>query len=310
MDPLVTAFRPESTVDQVLARVREILPRRVHNVYIVDEEGKLAGTVALHELALADGSQRLKDLPKLSLWHIASTAEREEVVELFERHKMPSLPVVDYEGRLVGVIRHDAMFDAVSQEATADLQSMVGAGKEERALSKASFAIKKRLPWLQVNLGTAFLAAAVVGVFEETIARFTALAVLLPVVAGQSGNTGAQALAVTLRGLAVREITPRQWLRVMVKEASTGLINGLAVAIVTSVGVLIWSGSYGLSAVIGIAMISAMLIAGVAGALIPILLSKLGQDPAQSSSIVLTTVTDVFGFMSFLGLATAFSSIL
>ena len=180
----------------------------------------------------------------------------------------------------------------------------------QRALSKVSFAIRKRLPWLQINLATAFLAASVVGVFEDTISQFTALAVLLPVVAGQSGNTGAQALAVVLRGLALREITLRHWPQVVTKEFVAGLVNGLGVALVTCAGVYVWSGSPGLVFVIGLAMVLSMAIAGVAGAMIPVLLARIGQDPAQSSSIVLTTVTDVFGFFSFLGLATAFSSLL
>jgi magnesium transporter len=187
---------------------------------------------------------------------------------------------------------------------------MVGVSKDERALSKVSFAVRKRLPWLQINLLTAFLAASVVGLFEDTIARVTALAVLLPVVAGQSGNTGAQALAVTLRGLALREVTERHWPKLVVKEFFAGLLNGLAVAAVTMLSVFAWSGSFGLCIVIGLAMVMAMSIAGVAGAAVPVVLSALGQDPAQSSSIVLTTVTDVFGFFSFLGLATLFSRML
>jgi len=150
----------------------------------------------------------------------------------------------------------------------------------------------------------------VVGLFESTIAKYTALAVLLPVVAGQSGNTGAQALAVTLRGLALREVRSRQWARIVVKEASVALLNGLAVAATTSIGVYVWSGSAGLCFVIGVAMVLSMVIAGLAGASIPLLLNALGQDPAQSSSIILTTVTDVFGFFSFLGLASVFSAFL
>jgi len=186
----------------------------------------------------------------------------------------------------------------------------VGASREERALSKISFAVRKRLPWLQINLVTAFLAAAVVGIFEGTIARFTALAVLLPVVAGQSGNTGAQALAVTMRGMALREIRLRHWPRVAFKEASVGVVNGVAVAMVTSIGVYVWSRSFGLSLVIGLAMVLSMAIAGIAGAAVPMVLSALGQDPAQSSSIVLTTITDITGFLSFLGLATLFADML
>ena len=170
--------------------------------------------------------------------------------------------------------------------------------------------MRKRLPWMHINLATAFLAAAVVGLFESTIAQFTALAVLLPVVAGQSGNAGAQAQAVTMRGLALREVTVRQWPRLLRKEIGVGAINGLAIALVTGAGVMFWSGSYGLALVIGTAMVISMIAAGVSGVLIPILLTRLGQDPAQSSSIVLTTVTDVVGFMSFLGIATLLSGVL
>jgi magnesium transporter len=217
--------------------------------------------------------------------------------------RVASLPVLDAEGRLVGVIRAATLVSVAQEEAGADMQAMVGASRDERALSTVSFAVRKRLPWLHINLVTAFLAAAVVGVFEETIARVTALAVLLPVVAGQSGNTGAQALAVTMRGLALREVRPRHWLRIAFKESRVALINGIAVALTTSAGVWLWSDSSGLALVIGLSMVVSMLAAGLAGAIIPVALTVSGQDPAQASSIILTTVTDVIGFLSFLGLA-------
>ena len=155
-------------------------------------------------------------------------SSRTEVVELLEAHKLASLPVVDFDLRLRGIIRHDALVDAVQREVGNDLQTMVGAGRGERALSKLSLVVRKRLPWLRINLGTAFVAAPVVALFEDTIARFTALAVLLPVVAGQSGNTGAQAMAVAMRGLALREFRPRGWFPVVRKEVMAGLINGMS----------------------------------------------------------------------------------
>jgi magnesium transporter len=187
---------------------------------------------------------------------------------------------------------------------------MVGASKDERATSSSWFALRKRMPWLQINLLTAFMAAAVVGIFEGTIAKFTALAVLLPVVAGQSGNAGAQALAVTMRGLALREIRIGQWMKVTLKEVNTGFWNGVAVAITCGIGVYFWSGQVGLVIVIASSMIIAMVMAGMAGALVPITLKRLGQDPAVASSIVLTTVTDIAGFFSFLGIATLLSGML
>jgi magnesium transporter len=212
--------------------------------------------------------------------------------------------VVDVEGRLLGAVRYEALLAAAKAEASADLLTMVGASKDESALSPVVFAVRKRLPWLEINLLTAFLAASVVGLFEETIARYTALAVLLPVVAGQSGNTGAQALAVVMRGLALREIRQRQWARVLTKELVVGLLNGVAVAATTAVVVFLWSRSAGLASIIGISMVLSMAIAGLAGGAVPLALRSLGQDPAQSSSIILTTVTDIVGFLSFLGIAT------
>jgi magnesium transporter len=187
---------------------------------------------------------------------------------------------------------------------------MVGAGGDERALSPVSTVVKRRLPWLYVNLVTAFAAAAVVGVFEGVIQKVTALAVLLPIVSGQGGNTGAQALAVVMRGLALREILTGSAKRVIVKEAMAGLLNGIAVAVATSAAVWVWSRNVGITLVIGLAMIVNMVVAGLSGAAIPIVLRALNRDPAQSSSIFLTTVTDVVGFAAFLGFAAAFMPLL
>jgi magnesium transporter len=301
MDPRVTTFRPDSTVDDVVKRIRNVRGRRITEVFVIDDDGMLVGAVALQDLVTARANTHLSELVRAPAIGVQATGTRE---------KVSSLPVTDFEGRVIGVIRQDAIIAAAQAEATADIQTMVGASKDERALSPVSFAVRRRLPWLQINLGTAFLAAAVVGIFEGTIARFTALAVLLPVVAGQSGNTGSQALAVTMRGLALREIRSRHWLRVTVKEITTGALNGLAVALVTAGAVYVWSRSLGLAAVISTAMVVSMAIAGLAGASIPIILAKLGQDPAQASSIILTTVTDVVGFMSFLGFATLAAGVL
>src|SRR5690606_15509266 len=229
---------------------------------------------------------------------------------LMEQHRLASLPVVGFDRRLLGIIRYDGLVRAAQQALTDDLQRMVGAGSEERALSSPWLTMKSRLPWLLINLVTAFAAASVVGVFDETIARFTALAVLLPVVAGQSGNTGAQALAVTSRGLALREIRTSHWLRVTTKEVGAAAVNGVAIAAVTSAGVWIWSHNLGLCAVISISMVISMVLAAISGAVIPIILAALGRDPATASSIILTTVTDIVGFFSFLGLATVLAQYL
>jgi magnesium transporter len=194
---------------------------------------------------------------------VPNVASRDEVVKTFETHRVGSLPVVDIHGHLLGVLRQRELIQAAQERATASAVTMVGASEQERALSPALFAVRKRLPWLQVNLLTAFLAATVVGLFEATIAQVTALAVLLPVVAGQSGNTGAQALAVTMRGLALREVRTRHWLRVAIKEVLAGAGNGVAVALTTSAAVYLWSQSVGLAVVIGVSMVLSMTLAGL-----------------------------------------------
>jgi magnesium transporter len=311
MDTRVVTFRPQVTVKNVLSRLRAAPRAPSQDLVVVDEDNKLEGLVALADAVRADPRRPLEQLVKRMPLSVHALTPREEVVDLLSRRNVLTLPVVDLDGHLLGVIRHDAhLVLAVQEEATADIQTMVGASKEERALSTPLFAVSKRLPWLNINLLTAFLAAAVVGIFEDTIAKFTALAVLLPVVAGQSGNTGAQALAVIMRGLALREIRVRNTPRVLLKELLAGTVNGVAIAVVTALGVYVWSRSLGLCAVIALAMVMSMAIAGLAGAAIPMLLTALRQDPAQSSSIILTTVTDVSGFFSFLGLATLFTNLL
>jgi magnesium transporter len=311
MDTRVVTFRPQVTVKNVLSRLRAAPRAPSQDLVVVDEDNKLEGLVALVDAVRADPRRPLEQLVRRMPLSVHALTPREEVVDLVSRRNVLTLPVVDLDGHLLGVIRHDAhLVLAVQEEATADIQTMVGASKEERALSTPLFAVSKRLPWLNINLLTAFLAAAVVGLFEDTIAKFTALAVLLPVVAGQSGNTGAQALAVIMRGLALREIRVRNTPRVLLKELLAGTVNGVAIAVVTALGVYVWSGSRGLCAVIALAMVMSMAIAGLAGAAIPMLLTALRQDPAQSSSIILTTVTDVAGFFSFLGLATLFANVL
>jgi magnesium transporter len=291
-------------VSEALTRLRTLPGGPIATVFLKDPDGRLSGQVDLRDLALAGEGQTLGELAVSVTRAVSEFTPRDEVVDQLERGGEEGVPVVDFGGQLVGVLRPAALVSAAQADATADLTAMVGASREEGALSPAVFSVTRRLPWMLINLGTAFLAAAVVGLFEGTIARFTALAVLLPVVAGQSGNAGAQALAITMRGLALREITVRHLLKVVFKEMRVGLLNGVAIAATTAAGVYWWSASSGLALIIALAMVIAMVVAGMAGALIPIGLTRLGQDPAQSSSILLTTVTDVVGFMAFLGIAT------
>jgi magnesium transporter len=310
MNTRVAVFRQSTRAGDAIASLRGSRIQAGRDVFLLDDHNRLAGSVPLQDAATAEPEVALATLAKPVVATVTALTPREEVAELVERYRLADLPVVDVHGHLLGVIPGSRLMQAMQENLSADIQTMTGASADERALSKPMFAVRKRLPWLQINLLTAFLAAAVVGMFESTIAQFTALAVLLPVVAGQSGNAGAQALAVTMRGLVLREISPRQWLAVSSKEASVGLLNGIAIAITAGLGVYLWSRSVGLVLVIALSMLLAMVVAGLAGALVPITLRRLGLDPAQSSSIVLTTVTDIAGFLGFLGIATLLSGML
>ncbi len=310
MDRPLDSIRVDMTVAETLAVLRRSDLKRLRSFYVVDADNRLAGRVDMQAVALAQPDELMADMLVPVEGAVPLTANREEVVAQLDRYRVDSVPVVDRENRLVGVVRYQRLFEAIESVAMADLQRMVGGSADERALSTAFYAVRKRLPWLHINLLTAFLAAAVVGLFENLIAQFTALAVLLPVVAGQSGNAGSQALAVTIRGLALREIGTREWRRVLRKEVQVGVVDGLALALTCGLGVFVWSQSFGLAIVIGVAMILSMVAAGISGALVPMILTRLGQDPATASSIILTTVTDVAGFFSFLGTATLLSFML
>ena len=310
LDRPYDSVRVDMTVAEALQVLRRSGARRTRTVYVVDRSNRLAGRVDMQAMAMAPAEQRLDDLSEPVEASVLATAPRSEVVELLERYRVDSLPVTDVDGRLLGIVRYQTLFAAIEAVATASLQKMVGASADERALSPPSFSVRRRLPWLHINLLTAFLAAAVVGAFESLIAQFTALAVLLPVVAGQSGNAGSQALAVTMRGLALREVGTREWRKVFWKELQVGLIDGLALALTCGAAVFVWSQSLGLAIVIGVAMVLSMIAAGISGAVVPMLLIRFGQDPATASSIILTTVTDVAGFISFLGTATLLSFML
>lgn len=310
MDSRVAIFPVTTTVATALGQVSKMRDRRVSDVVVTSIDGSFQGTIPLQALVGSDPGEKLADVQAPSPIRVEPMTPVDEVVELLNRYRLTCLPVVGLQGEVVGILRHASLVNAAQENAAIDVARMVGASKEERALASPWVGVRSRLPWLNINLLTAFLAAAVVGLFEGTIARFTALAVMLPVVAGQSGNTGAQALAVTMRGLALREFRPSQLRRLLAKEVVVGFVNGMAIATVTALGVFAWSQNLGLTLVMFISMIGSMIAASAAGATIPVVLVKLGRDPATAASIILTTVTDIVGFLSFLGLATLLANLI
>ena len=272
-------------------------------LYVVDAQDRLTGVVALRDLIFRRRDLTVAAIANPAVQRVRVHDDQETVARLFAQYHYLSLPVVEADGRLVGVVGADQAIRVEQAEATEDMQLMVGLSGEERTYTPWAQSLSRRLPWLLVNLGTAFLAAAVVGIFEETIARWTALAIFLPIVAGQGGNAGMQTLTVIIRGMALGEVTGSAGRRALVKEITLGILNGLAMGLIVGVAGYWWKGSAVLGVVVCVAMFLNMLAAACSGVIIPLLLRALRIDPALASSIFLTTVTDVGGFFFFLGLA-------
>lgn len=306
-----TALPKELAVGEAIKKIRSLGRQNpLSYVYVTDEENRLEGVLAMRDIVLAHPETSIESIMLRQVVSVPTSMDREEVAKVAAHHRYLAIPVVDAGSRLLGIIPSEDLIQVVGEEASEDIQKMFGAGGDEQVFSPILFSMKKRLPWLLVNLATAFLAAAVVGLFENTIARITALAVFLPVVAGQGGNTGTQTLAVVIRGLALGEVEKGLAGRVVLKETCLGALNGVSVGVVTALAACLWQRNPYFGLVIGLAMVVNMVIASVSGALIPIAMRALGWDPAQSSSIILTTVTDVMGFFLFLGLATLFQHLL
>ena len=307
-----TVFNVRTTVKDAAEGIKRYATRNIapSNVFVVDDENHLKGVVSMRTLVTAPRSSSLGDLMFRDPVSVNAFSDQEEAFRELAARGFTSIPVVDSQNRLLGIVRAANLLEGARELATADIQKLFGAGKDERAFSSLTFSLRKRLPWLHVNLLTAFMAAAVVALFESTIAKMTFLAVYLPVVAGQGGNAGAQSLAVVMRGLVMREIPTQDVKRLLIKETSLGAINGIAIGVVTGLIAWWWQGNPYLGVVIALAMLVNLTAAGLAGAAIPLLMRRFGLDPAQCSSIVLTTITDIVGFFAFLGFASMFQSVL
>ncbi len=311
MTPHFLAFREDTKVGEAILVLRSIAQKAPLNyVYVTNNENRLKGVLNMRDLLLADGNVKLDSVMLPDVFCVEATMDREKVIQELRGRSFLSVPVVDKNDHLLGTIRTDELIASAQEEATEDIQKMFGAGGDEHVSSSISFSIKKRLLWLNINLATAFLASSVIAMFEDVIAKMTALAIFLPIVASQGGNTGAQSLAVVIRGLVLREVEPRLARKVIIKEGLLGLTNGIVVGTLSGLVAWFWNGNRYLGLVIGLAMIINMVAAGISGAAIPIFMKALGKDPAQSSNIILTTVTDCVGFFAFLSLAVLFRNFL
>ena len=306
------AFDENILIQDAVEQIRILVKKRfpMSYAYVVDDENHLIGVLNMRDLMLASPEAPLASVIRKEIFSLHCFTDRQEAAAELAKRRYFAAPVVDGENHILGIIKAERLIQGVQEDLTKDIQKLFGAGGDERVSSTLLFSLKKRLPWLHVNLVTAFMAAAVVAFFEDIIAKLTVLAVFLPVVAGQGGNAGAQSLAVVMRGLVMREIPKGRVHELIFKEVKLGAVNGAAIGLVTAMVAWVWYGNPYLGVVIGLGMLVNLICAGLSGASIPILMKRMGIDPAQSSSIILTTVTDVMGFLAFLGFAVLFQSYL
>lgn len=313
MEPPTAVFSPAETVGDVSEKVRELVKKIfVTYCFVTDETGRFVGIVTMRDLLVSDSSAKLADVMLKNPFFLRPETQLMDAMKLVLNRHFPIYPVCNGDGQLIGLVRGQAMFEEQAVEISAQAGSMVGVKKEERLVTPWPTSLKFRHPWLQLNLFTAFIAAAVVGYFQGTVDKLVILAVFLPVLAGQSGNTGCQALAVTLRGMTLGELKRGTEKALVVKEALLGLLNGAFVGLTAGAGMFIVASTQNnenalaLAFIVFVAMIGSCMISGVSGALIPMTLKRVGADPATASSIFLTTATDVASMGMLLGLATLF----
>ena len=300
------AVPPDWTAGQAIDYMRDTpdLPARFYEIYAVDSAQHLQGAVPLDALLRSRRPVPLSDLIEEDRRRVSVTDEQGEGARLFEKYNLVAAPVVDTEDRLVGVITIDDVVDVIEEEADEDLKALGGVTSDEELSDNVWTIARGRFNWLLVNLATAFLASSVLGLFEGQLEKMVALAVLAPIVASQGGNAATQTMTVAVRALATRELGPNNAFRVVLREGLVGLVNGLAFAIITGVAAVAWFRIPGLGVVIGLAIICNLVAGALGGILIPMVLERVRADPAVASGTFVTTVTDVVGFFSFLGIAT------
>lgn len=299
------AVPPFWTVGQTIDYMRdgEGLPNSFSQIFVIDPTFKLLGSVNLDRILRTQRLIRVEDIMDETRHAIPAETDQEEAAQLFEQYDLLSAAVVDENERLVGVLTIDDVVDVIHEEADEDIKRLGGVGDEE--LSDSVFRTSRsRIPWLAINLVTAFMAAAVIGLFDATIEKVVALAVLMPIVAGMGGNAGSQTMTVAVRALATRDLDIYNAGRIIRREMGVGFINGVTFAFLVGVVAAAWFGDVNLGMIIAAAMVINLFVAALAGILIPLLLDRLGADPAVSSAVFVTAVTDVIGFLAFLGLAT------
>ena len=306
MDTDVVSVRADVSLDVVARYLRRLgqIPDQTDNLMVVDRDNQYLGVLPLAKLLVRPAQSPVADWMQDEI-SLSARLPATDVARLFEQRDLVSAAVVDEAGKLLGRITIDDVVDVIQEEAEQALRSMAGLGEDDM-FSPVIASARRRAVWLGINLLTAFLAAWVIGRFAETIRELVALAVLMPVVAGMGGIAGSQTLTIAIRGIALGQLVKSNIRPLLEKELAVGLVNGVIWSAVVALIVVVWFGDFSLGLIIGVAMIINLLVAALAGALIPVVLKRYGIDPAIAGGVILTTVTDVVGFMTFLGLATIF----
>jgi magnesium transporter len=306
MTALDVHIQQDMTVEEAIEHLRQLTPdsEEIYYLFVEDKLNHLVGVVSLRQLVVTKPGTLISSIMDPDPISIPVGADQEEAARLMQRYDLLALPVIDENRLLVGMITYDDLLDVLEDEATEDIYRLGGVPKEQPADVRITSAMKTRLPWLVLNLITSLLTATVLSVFEDTIAQVAVLAAFFPIVAGVSGSAGTQALTVTVRGLALGDIAPKEGLKALTRELFLGLINGVSIGLIVSVIALVWKGPAVLGLVVGLATLMNMICAAVAGVLMPISMQKLKFDPALASPILVTTTTDTLGYFFYLGLAT------
>lgn len=299
------ALKSHETVEEVLRTLRAEKDNSpsISYLYVINARRQLIGIISLRDLVFSPPARRIAEIMNPDVKCVLVTDDQESIARLFEHYHYLALPVVDEHRHLLGIVSGQQVMDVLREEATEDMQLMVGLSGEERIITPWQRSLRNRLPWLCVNVATAFLAGAVIAFFESTIAKWAALAMFLPIVAGQGGNAGMQTLTVIIREMALGETAPGDGWKALRKELILGILNGFAIGTIVGLVGYFWKGNFILGAIVGIAMLLNMVTAALSGVLVPYTLKWCKIDPALASSIFVTTVTDVGGFLFFLGLA-------
>ncbi len=301
------SVKKNNTVAEAIEKIRASKNcENLHDVFVVDRNGKIAGVVSLRKLAISKPTEKIKNIMKKEVVFSQTSEDQEQVAKKFKEYELISMPVVNSEKKMVGIITVDDVIDVIEEEATEDIYRLAGVDEEESVFSSPFVSITRRTPWLAFDLIIVMISASVIGLFENTLAAVIALAMFIPVVANIGGNAGTQTLAVMVRSLALGEIGVKEYKRALKKEIIVGLINGLIIGLLIGAIVTLWKDNIMLGIVLLLAMLTNQLTAALAGTLVPVLFKWRRIDPALASSIIITGCTDIMGFLAFLGIATIF----